>query len=213
MLCEAKTGCISNMEIYTAQGKKLIDTVVSVLENNVVAHHHVYQDNFYNSVNLAENLLKHNIRVCGTMRPNRGIPKDLEEAKGLMKRQSCFRRKDDVLVHVWKDKRLVRTISTIHNLEHVYTGKKDRKTNEEMSKLKCVVQYNKYMKGVDRVDQYLSYYSAVRKTVKWSKKVVLFLLNCALFNSFLMYKTLNKGTRAQKYKKSLHEVARNWIME
>jgi hypothetical protein len=36
------------MEIYTAQGKKLNDTVMSVLENNVGVHHHVYQDNFYN---------------------------------------------------------------------------------------------------------------------------------------------------------------------
>jgi hypothetical protein len=45
------------------------------------------------SVNLVENLVKCNIRVSGTMRPNRGIPKDLEkEAKGLMKGQSSFRR-------------------------------------------------------------------------------------------------------------------------
>jgi hypothetical protein len=28
-----------------------------------------------------------------------------------------------------------------------------------------------------------------------------------------MYKTLNKGTGEQKYKKFLHKVARNWIME
>jgi iron-sulfur cluster repair protein YtfE (RIC family) len=84
MFCEAKTGYISNMEIYTAQGKKLKDTVMSVIENNLVVHHHVYQDNFYNSVNLVGNLLKHKIRVCGTMRPNRGIAKDLEkEAKEL----------------------------------------------------------------------------------------------------------------------------------
>jgi hypothetical protein len=161
-------------------------------------------------VNLAENLLKHNVRICGTMRPNRSIPKDLEkEAKELKKGHSSFRRKGDVLVQVWKDKRLVRMISTIHDSEHVCTGKKNRKTNEEMSKPNCVVQYNKYMKGVDHADQYLSYYSTVRKKVKWSKKVVLFLLNCALFNSFLMYKTLNKGATEQKYKKFLHEVARN----
>jgi hypothetical protein len=43
MLCEAKTWYISNMEIYTAQGKKWNDTVMSVLENNVGVHHHVYQ--------------------------------------------------------------------------------------------------------------------------------------------------------------------------
>jgi hypothetical protein len=58
------------MEIYTAQGKKLNDTVMSVLENNVGVHHHVCQDNFCNSVNLAENL-KWNITVCGMMKPNK----------------------------------------------------------------------------------------------------------------------------------------------
>jgi hypothetical protein len=47
MLCEAKTECVSNMEIYAAQGKKLNDTVMSILENNLRVHHHVYQDNFY----------------------------------------------------------------------------------------------------------------------------------------------------------------------
>jgi hypothetical protein len=133
------------------------------------------------------------------MRPNRGIPKDLEkEAKGLKKGQSSFRWKGGVLVQAWKDKRLVRMISTIHDSEHIHTGKKDRKTNDEICKPNCVVQYNKYMKGVDHVDQYLSYYSIVRQRVKWSKKVVLFLLNCTSVNSFLMYKTLNKGTKIQE---------------
>jgi hypothetical protein len=79
MLCEAKTGYISNMEIYTAQGKKLNGRVMSVLENNLGVHHHVYQDKCYNSVNLVGNLLKHKNSVCGTMRPNRGIPKDLKK--------------------------------------------------------------------------------------------------------------------------------------
>jgi response regulator RpfG family c-di-GMP phosphodiesterase len=206
MLCEAKTGYISNMEIYTAQDKKLNDTVISVLENNVGVHHHTYQDKFYNSVNLVENLLKRNIRVCGTMRPNKSISKDLvKEAKGLKQRQSSFRRKGDMLVQVWKETRLVRMMSTIHDLEHVHTGKKDQKTYEEISKLNCVVQY-KYIRGVDHAEHYLNYCSTVRKTVTLSKTVVLFLLNCALFNMCLMYKTLNKGTREQKYKNFLHEV-------
>jgi hypothetical protein len=110
VLCETKTGYISNMEICTAQGKKLSDTVMSVLENNLGVHHHVHQHNFYNSVNLVGNLLKHKIRVCGTMMPNRGILKDLEkEAKELKRGQSSFQRK------VWKDKRVVGMISTIHD--------------------------------------------------------------------------------------------------
>ena len=51
------------------------------------------------------------------------------------------------------------------------------------------------MKGIDRADQYLSFYSVLRKTVKWSKKVVLYLLNCVLFNEFFVYRTLNTNKK------------------
>ena len=91
MVCEAISGY--NMEIYTAEGKKLQDTVLSLLDKNVGHNHHLYQDNFYNSVKLAETLLDRNVRVCGTMRANRGIPRDLEvEGKCLNRGQSAFRR-------------------------------------------------------------------------------------------------------------------------
>ena len=39
---------------------------------------HIYQDNFHNSVRLAQTLLDRNMRVCGTKKANRGIPHDLE---------------------------------------------------------------------------------------------------------------------------------------
>ena len=61
----------------------------------------------------------------------------------------------------------------------------------------AVDQYSKLMKGVDRADQYLSYYSVLRETVKWSKKVVLYLLNCALFNVFFVYRTLNTNKKSE----------------
>ena len=70
----------------------------------------------------------------------------------------------------------MRLISTIHDATIVNTGRKDKKTNMEIKKPYVIVQYNKFMKGVDRTDQYLSYYSILRKSVKWSEKVVLYLL-------------------------------------
>ena len=69
---------------------------------------HIYQDFFYNSVRLAQTLLDRNVRVCSTMRANRGIPHDLEgEGKRLKKEKSVFRRNGDVMVQVWKDKTCV----------------------------------------------------------------------------------------------------------
>jgi hypothetical protein len=71
----------------------------------------------------------------------------------------------------------------------------------------CISQYNMFMKGVDRANQYLTYYSLLRKTVKWTNKVALWLMNCALFNSFLVYKNLNPGSKL-KYKEFLAQVVK-----
>jgi len=79
----------------------------------------------------------------------------------------------------------------IHDATTVNKGRKDRNRNMEIKKAYAVVQYSKFIKGIDRADQYLSYYSVLKKTVKWSKKVVLYLLNCVLFKAFFVYRTLN----------------------
>ena len=74
------------------------------------------------------------------------------------------------MVQVWKDRRLVRR-STIHDATVVSTGRKDRRKQIwKKKKPYAVVQYNKFMKGVDRADQYLSYYSILRRTLKSSEK-------------------------------------------
>jgi len=74
----------------------------------------------------------------------------------------------------------------IHDTTTVNTGKKDGKTDMEIKKPYAVFHYSKFMKAIGRADQYLSYYSFLRRTVKWSKEVVLYLLNCAVFNAFFV---------------------------
>jgi len=54
MVCDALLGYICNMEIYSAEGKKLEDTVLSLLDGNLGQTHHNYQNSFYNSVRLAQ---------------------------------------------------------------------------------------------------------------------------------------------------------------
>jgi len=56
----------------------------------------------------------------------------------------------------------------------------------EIKKPYTVGRYNKFITGADSADQYLSYYSVLNKTVKWSEKVVLYLLNCVLLNTFFV---------------------------
>ena len=142
MVCEAVSGYICNVEIYTAEGKKLEkDTVLSLSDRNLSQDYHIYKENFCNSVKLAQTLLDRKVRACSTMRPNRGIPCDLEqEGKCLKKGQSACWRNGDVSVHVWKDIRLVRMTRTIHYAIIVNKGRNDCKTNMEIKKPYTVAQ-------------------------------------------------------------------------
>jgi len=81
----------------------------------------------------------------------------------------------------------------------------------EVKKPYAVVQYNKFIKDVDRADQYLSYYSHLKKTVRWSKRAGTIAANLCVFQHFFVYMTLN--TNRLKYKNFLHEVRRSWILE
>ena len=130
----------------------------------------------------------------------------------MKKGDTVFCRKGDILLLVWKDKRDVRMISTIHDISVSDTGKKNRKTGEDIVKPVCINQYNVHMKGVERADQYLSYYPILRKTMKWTKKVVLYLINCGLFNCFRIYNVLNPEKKI-KYKQFLLLVAKYWITD
>jgi hypothetical protein len=76
----------------------------------------------------------------------------------------------------------------------------------------CISDYNMFMKVVDRANQYLTYYSLPRKTIKWTEKIGLWLINCAIFNSFLVYKNLNPDSKL-KYKAFCMNVAKDRVTD
>ncbi|PSN49971.1 PiggyBac transposable element-derived protein 4 [Blattella germanica] len=140
---------------------------------------------------------------------DRGAPKELKnELKNLKKGESKFSRKGQVLVQVWKDKRDVKLISTLHTAQIVESEKTNRK-GEKISRPMMIGEYNKHMKGVDRADQMLHYYPCSRKTVKWTKKLVFFMLQMAMLNSFALFK---KTTTLEKFKRRKY-LFKDFIME
>jgi len=93
----------------------------------------------------------------------------------------------------------VRMISTVHDATIVNKERKDRKTNMEIKQSNAVVQYNKFIKDIDREDQYLSYYSVLKKTVKWSKKDgTISAKLCALQCIFCVQDTKYKQSKVQE---------------
>jgi len=82
MVCKSSTGYICNLQIYNGKWRPLTETVGFLLKSYEGKGNHLYQDNYYNSVHQTNELLQKLIRVCGTIRVNRGLPKDtIEEAK------------------------------------------------------------------------------------------------------------------------------------
>jgi hypothetical protein len=72
------------MHIYDGKCRPLTETVSLLLQPYEGKDYHVHQDNYYDSVRLAaEELLQKSIRVCGTIRVNCGLPKDMN------KKQKC----------------------------------------------------------------------------------------------------------------------------
>lgn len=214
MMCDSITGYISSFKIYSGVGQPLAKTVMELLTPSYGKWHHLYMDNYYNSVELAENLLEKKIRVCGTIRQNRGFPEKLKRAN-VNVFEACHQRKGEVLAQVWKASKTktIRMISTIHNATLINTQRTCRKTNCTIKKPESVLDYNKYMKGVDRADQYLSYYPIYRKSIKWSKKVCMYLFNCALFNAFRTCQYFNTEQKSLRFHDFLLKVCDSWIKD
>ena len=91
-----------------------------------------------------------------------------------------------LLALVWKDKKYVRMLSTMHMAQMADTSKRNR-DSIALEKPRCVLDYNEGMKSVDIADQLASLHRTVTKSIRWYKKLFSFLLDVVLVNTFLVY--------------------------
>ena len=182
--------------------KKTTKIVLDLLQksNLLDLGHHVYMDNYYNSPQLLNKLLEDKTHGAGTVKTNRkGLSEAVkraghhkgsckkEDEHGLKPGEMCFRRNDKLLFLKWKDKRDVYILSSIHTANKATKIQRNFR-GEQITKPVPVLEYNKYMFGVDLADQYLQYYQFLRKTVKWSKKFFIHCLNMVIINAFILHK-------------------------
>ncbi|KAM3922132.1 piggyBac transposable element-derived protein 4-like [Leptodactylus fuscus] len=165
--------------------------VWDLLEPILYKGYHLYMDNIYTSVSLF-NALRH----CGTVacgivsRNHQGLPQQLLTTK-LNRGESIALRKGDLLALKYADKVSIILLSTIHD----ESTTKVRSTGQGAPALKpvCFRDYNKYMGGADKSDQILAFYQATRKSIAWYKKVAIHLMQIAVLNAYVVYKTADPG--------------------
>ena len=143
--------------------------------------HRVFMDNFYTGVELFAGLFTRGVYAIGTVRRNRKhLPADVidpKTIKPLQRGQSIWRRFTFMLCVTWKDTRDVTLLSTCSRATGNDTVRRNTVVNGQHQALDvpvppCIVDYNKYMGGVDLQDQYCTYYTVKKKTRKWWKVIL-----------------------------------------
>ena len=132
---------------------------MGLLDDLVGLNHRLYMDNFYNSVRLAMILIdEHKTYSCGTLRKNRGEPAIIRNAGTrevrLPKGEQITRDNGTVLTLAWQHNRTVRCVTTEHDdsMKEVEVRKKGG-GHDVLLKPVSVYDYNRYMGGVDHIDQ------------------------------------------------------------
>ena len=216
-LCEAVSGYVRNFFVYRGTHQSLHDIVFGLLGSLLGKGYHVYMDNFYNSVTLANELYTENTHCTGTLRLQRGAPPSLKALAGKKQVRNFYRhlRRNNTLVMCWYDTRLVSLVTTFHGPDTApYVHKMKQRTRSGTRQVQevhldrpiAIGEYTKYMQGVDRLDQLMKYYSFLRKTRRWTKKILFYFIQIGLHNSYILY--LKYSTDAHKLShKQFHQLA------
>lgn len=191
-----KDGYTFDFQVYCGKSKDAntmvpSKVVMDMMENLLDKGRTLCTDNYYTSVSLACSLLQRKTHLIGTLRTNRKFnPKQVIEKKlkiGESIAQEC---KQGIVVQKWKDKRDVLMLSTRYGGEMITMQKRGK----EKQKPKNVLEYNKYKAYIDLSDQLKSYNTALRRSVKWYRKLAFELLTgTAIVNAHIAFREITNN--------------------
>lgn len=197
-LCCSESGYALDLSIYTGKSGKKPEPLGKKVVKNLSAPYLgkgqcIFFDNFFSDVSLSNFLLEKNTFSVGTIRPNRkNYPKNLKCDKDMIQSEIDFAQCDDTSIIKWKDRgtKSVSVISTMHN--PLDTSEVSRNNKDGTSKIvtcpNAIVDYNKYMGGVDRFDQLLETYNLSWKSRRWWMRIFFYFLDASIVNSYVIYK-------------------------
>ena len=208
-LADSKTGYMYNLNMYTGKETVAVNetrgathrVVMDVISPILDRGHIFYMDNYFTSPALFKDMIDRQTGACGTLRVNRtGVPASVKTAKIRANAPAQFVRDDNILYVSWTDKRQVNLATSVHNSETFQKqvrSKQGPNHHREVTKPKAVEMYTRYMGGVDRADQQLCNYLSIHRTIKWWKKMFVYLLEVTFQNVCVISKSLKVGQKHQ----------------
>ena len=216
ILCDSDTGYCWNLKPYSGKGSTVDSTVRYLISSLANKGYSLYMDNFYISVRLAHQLTGEDwgTNVCGTMRKHRGEPDVIKQVtlKSMEVGERLSRHNETVMVLAWKAKKnkIVKMLTSHHQDKMTTCTQKAAGHREPLlvEKPECVPFYNLGMNAVDCLDQNIGYYPCLRKTTKWTKKFVVYLMQIATFNAYVLFKARTGST--MHHMDFIMSVCRSW---
>ena len=208
VLCESDTGYAYNMQVYTGKvaGRQekgmahrvCMDLLVPVLGTNLS----VYMDNLYTSVGLLNDLRVRGVLACGTVRSNRKglpaavLPKNVHLQRGEFK----VAQKDDLACAVWMDTKPVLTLSNFHDPAEQGTVLRRRDgVRTQVPVPKMLQDYQQHMRGVDLMDQAVSYYTINHRSKKWWRRLFFYGMMVSAHNAYVIAKDQGHSHHRQQW--------------
>ena len=141
------------------------------------------------------------------MKNRADLPNEIRGQLRLVQGEVAAYRADHLLALAWlaeKKKKPVVMLSTSSTA--TMTTVTSRRMHDGIVIPLVVDTYNHHMNGVDLADQHAVYYSFIRKTIKWWRKVVFWLLETSVVNSYILYRETVPGPKS-------HVVFRRLLIE
>ena len=195
MAADSSNGYVVNFSVYLGSEGEIrrqhglgYDVVMGMTRPFFKRKHHVSFDNFFSSPVLLDHLLVQETYACSTVRCTcKELPacaKDKLRHRG----QTVTRQRGSLLFTKWHNKRDVDFLSTNVLPEEPSRNVQCKKRGRNIAIQKpCVSDvYTANMDGVDRADQFRSYYTVGRQSRKWYRYIFWFLFIVAACNGYIL---------------------------
>ena len=200
--------------IQMQEGTLVTERIPAALQQYLHKCHHLFIDNYYISISLAQYFTENGTYVTGTIRENRKLSYTAQGSFLNSGDAPYYNHGDIVIVKYRGSKdssrgqhRIVYVLSTGHSAAMEDITKKDRDGNI-IQKPTSIISYNHKMGGVDLVDQQLDALHILRKSCKWYKKIFMRLvMQCSLAS----HKLKEQEDGKDDFIYFLLDVSHNWF--
>lgn len=208
--------CTSNgymvvFDIYTGKSDKAKkfgiggDTIVSLIQAAEIPQNQgfkIFFDNYFSSLPLFEYLTDNGYAATGTIQEGRSrkcplkVRAEMEkQARGVYDYRTDAENK--MCLVRWNDNKVVTCATNFDSLEERSCGRwsKEHKRKIYLPQPEVFANYNKYMGGVDKMDQLIAAYRTRMRQRKWWWPIFCYLFDASITNAWLLMRQLHPNDK------------------